>query len=191
MSESCETSGWVWAFVNEGGLEFAIRGDFWQGPFLKSIAAGDLDGDRVAGVVGAVAGQPVFPVYAKLGDGEIALGAKVIGEANGIVRIADMDRGRRNDLVVMDRFQPLEGNSAGITVFRNLTGAPRPGDLDEDGDRNLGDYAVLVRCMAGPAIDHPPVDRAPGEFVRADLDHDSHVDPAVFAAFQATIRSES
>lgn len=179
-------------FINEGGLEFTTRGDFERGPFLSTITAGDLNGDRVSDIAGAIAGEPVFPVYVNLGDGEITLDTEVIGEVNGTIRIADMDGDGRNDLVVMDRFQlPEGGNPAGITVFRNLTGAALPGDIDEDGDRDLDDHAILVRCVAGPAIDRPPADCAADEFIRADLNHDSHVDVADFAEFQAVFLSGS
>ncbi len=179
-------------FINEGDLEFTTRGDFEHDPLMRTITGGDLNGDRVSDIAGAVAGEPVFPVYVNLGDGEITLDTEVIGEVNGTIRIADMDGDGRNDLVVLDRFQfPEGGNPSGITLFRNTTDAPVPGDIDEDGDLDLDDHSIFVRCMAGPAIDRPPADCTPDEFARADLDDDSHVDLADFGAFQAAFQSGS
>jgi hypothetical protein len=72
----------------------------------------------------------------------------------------------------------------GISQDRNFNGVPDecdvPGDLDGDGDCDLGDYAPLAACMEGPGVYSPP-----GCVAATDLDQDWDADLADFALFQA------
>lgn len=54
----------------------------------------------------------------------------------------------------------------------------KPGDLDEDGDVDLADFATWNSCLTGPGVVPDPGCEA------ADLDGDNDVDAADFAAFQ-------
>ena len=54
-----------------------------------------------------------------------------------------------------------------------------PGDMDCDGDVDLGDYALFADCLTGPDVAYPT------GCVYADLDSDENVDLADFAFLQA------
>ena len=58
-----------------------------------------------------------------------------------------------------------------------------PGDLDEDGDVDLIDFAAFSNCLAGPGNATPPGGCAQPAFDAFDLDSDSDVDLDDFAAF--------
>jgi hypothetical protein len=59
-----------------------------------------------------------------------------------------------------------------------------PGDLDGDGDVDLGDFMLFAGALAGPAVWDPPQSCDSTHFIRADLDDDLDVDLADFAGFQ-------
>ena len=60
------------------------------------------------------------------------------------------------------------------------------GDFDADGDADLGDFAVLVECLAGPEVaPTPPSSDCVGACLAAfDFDADNDLDLADFAGFQ-------
>jgi hypothetical protein len=61
---------------------------------------------------------------------------------------------------------------------------PGPGDVNEDAQVNLDDYAVFQDCMNGPDNSTPPPACTPVEnFDACDLDDDEDVDLDDFAAF--------
>ncbi len=57
-----------------------------------------------------------------------------------------------------------------------------PGDLDDDGDVDLDDFAVLASCLAGPNVTTPPPTCT--DFTGSDLDNDNDVDLDDFRDFQ-------
>jgi len=57
------------------------------------------------------------------------------------------------------------------------------GDLDDDGDVDLTDFATFAICYGGATVTTPPPGCAPQEFADADLDDDSDVDLTDFATF--------
>ena len=59
-----------------------------------------------------------------------------------------------------------------------------PGDLDDDGDVDLDDYAVFVDCLGGPGVTTPPGGCSADEFDWADVQPDGDVDLEDFATFQ-------
>jgi serine protease AprX len=65
-----------------------------------------------------------------------------------------------------------------------LSAPSTPGDLDQDGDVDLDDFAGWAECLAGPDAATPPPGCTALRFGRADLDQNGHVDLADFAAFQ-------
>jgi hypothetical protein len=60
---------------------------------------------------------------------------------------------------------------------------PIPGDLDDDGDVDLNDFAAFAACLGGPDVAAPPPSCDPMDFAGADLDGDNDVDLTDFAAF--------
>jgi hypothetical protein len=56
------------------------------------------------------------------------------------------------------------------------------GDLDEDGDVDLDDYAFQAFCMAGPGYAYVP----DHDCLDTDLDADTDVDMRDFGLFQQT-----
>ena len=58
-----------------------------------------------------------------------------------------------------------------------------PGDLDEDGDVDLLDFAGFLACLAGPQVTTPPGGCSAATFTACDFDHDGDVDLADFGAF--------
>jgi hypothetical protein len=73
------------------------------------------------------------------------------------------------------------GGVAVISLGRYATGAikPSPGDLDDDGDVDDGDFRLWVGCMVGPNLSYLT------GCAYADLDADNDVDLADFAVLQA------
>ena len=63
------------------------------------------------------------------------------------------------------------------------------GDLDDDGNVDLDDYALMAACLAGPDVTEPPPGCGPVEFECSDLDAQGDADLADFAEF-ATIMDE-
>ena len=60
------------------------------------------------------------------------------------------------------------------TAFLPCTATP--GDLNCDGECDVGDLAAQAACMHGPDVMAPPAACSPVEFDRADLDGDGDVD---------------
>jgi len=78
-------------------------------------------------------------------------------------------------------FAGEEVPSAWCEIFTlTLEGQCLPGDLDDDGDVDLDDYAAFFQCLTGP-------DGGPVIFdcLRGDFDGDDDIDLLDFAAFQA------
>ncbi|UCG17223.1 MAG: phosphodiester glycosidase family protein [Phycisphaerales bacterium] len=59
-----------------------------------------------------------------------------------------------------------------------------PGDLDADGDVDLGDYTLFVACLNGPDVATPPPGCDPTDFSDADFDGDDDVDLRDVSTFQ-------
>jgi hypothetical protein len=72
-----------------------------------------------------------------------------------------------------------------VEILAVELGAPRPGDLDGDGDVDIDDFALFAPCMGGPGVTDPPPDGDPSAFDAADLDGDGDVDFNDFSAFQS------
>lgn len=67
---------------------------------------------------------------------------------------------------------------------QDCTGSAVPGDLDGDGDVDLGDFDVLYGCLAGPGNSTPPAGCTADDFAAADMQGDSDVDLADFGLFE-------
>jgi hypothetical protein len=57
------------------------------------------------------------------------------------------------------------------------------GDVDDDGDVDLGDFATFANCYGGTAVTVPPPGCTPEQFEACDLDGDTDVDLADFSTF--------
>ena len=68
-------------------------------------------------------------------------------------------------------------------AFLLIPASVTPGDFDEDGDVDLGDFATLALCYRGAAITTPPPSCSQDDFATADLDADKDVDLSDFATF--------
>ena len=74
--------------------------------------------------------------------------------------------------------------AAGIYHSLGIKGYPR-GDLDQDRDIDLDDFALFADCMSGPDVKHPPPRCGRIRFARGDLDDDEDIDLTELALFQA------
>ena len=79
----------------------------------------------------------------------------------------------------------LFGGYDGSQMVSDTWVLANPGDLDGDGDADLGDYALLAGCMNGPDVSVPPPGCDAANFMNADIDADSDVDLRDFAVFEA------
>ena len=59
------------------------------------------------------------------------------------------------------------------------------GDFGGDGDVDLDDFALFVRCLSGPGATTPPSECTPEQFSITDLDRDDDVDLDDFDILQA------
>jgi len=57
------------------------------------------------------------------------------------------------------------------------------GDIDHDGDIDLGDFATFALCFMGSEVFAPPPACAGQEFILSDLDYDGDVDLGDFSTF--------
>ena len=57
------------------------------------------------------------------------------------------------------------------------------GDLDDDGDVDLNDFATFAACYYGSAITVPPPSCTLEQFTASDLDEDGDVDLSDFSTF--------
>jgi len=67
--------------------------------------------------------------------------------------------------------------------YLQVTDVAAPGDLDEDGDVDLTDFASFGSCLSGPGVTEPPGGCAPATFQDADIDNDDDVDLEDFSYF--------
>ncbi len=65
-----------------------------------------------------------------------------------------------------------------------------PGDIDEDDDIDLADFAVFRVCTAGPGITTPPQGCDAESFANSDLDGDGDVDNGDFSVLQRQFTPE-
>lgn len=72
-----------------------------------------------------------------------------------------------------------------VEILAVELGAPRPGDLDGDGDVDIDDFVLFAPSMGGPGVTDPPPGCDPSVFDAADLDGDGDVDFKDFGAFQS------
>jgi hypothetical protein len=78
----------------------------------------------------------------------------------------------------------IETDFCGWQCHKTTTEPTISGDLDDDGDVDLGDYAIFANCLAGPEVTTPPGDCSADEFNWADVHPDDNVDLWDFAKFQ-------
>ncbi len=66
----------------------------------------------------------------------------------------------------------------------------RPGDLNLDGDVDLGDFSSFMICIAGPNVTVPPVGCDAEDFENCDLDKDGDADMTDLRTFQESFTGE-
>lgn len=95
--------------------------------------------------------------------------------ATGFFHPLDVEVDPFGNLLIME--YGTWGPDIDARIFR-IALADLTGDLDGDGDVDLQDYAVLLKCVNGPTNPIPP------DCIGADMDHDGDVDLADHGAFQ-------
>jgi hypothetical protein len=68
------------------------------------------------------------------------------------------------------------------TIYELLAEMSAPGDLNEDGNVDLDDYATIAACLSGPDVATPPPGCSAEDFDAADIDFDGDVDAEDFLA---------
>ena len=120
-------------------------------------------------------------------DGAGIAGAIVVPVTGGwqswvtVTTLADLTAGPH----VM-RFVNTAGSSEYNVNWFSWIAIP-PGDIDQDGDVDLGDVAAWVDCMSGAGVTTPPTGCTAAEFARCDLDDDGDVDLADFTTVQEAV----
>lgn len=104
-------------------------------------------------------------------------------EISGTIELTGQDVRLAGKITItqpIDPDNPDLGTMAGTIILSGSAALPAPGDLDEDGDVDLNDFAGFQACFNGAA--RPPT--IPGCEL-ADVDGDGDVDLNDFAQFQA------
>ena len=140
----------------------------------------DLDGDGKKDLLtGNTDGQLLF--YSNVGtSGAPSFSGYLLVESDGVP--IDLPGTPRSRPFVCDwtedgALDVLIGASDGKVYL--YQGVFSLGDLDDDGDVDLEDFAILHRCLAGPGVPPDPCCET------RDLDEDGDVDLVDFAAFEA------
>ena len=81
-------------------------------------------------------------------------------------------------------YRTTDGLTGYEFAFTITEAQPDPGDMDNDGDVDGDDFAILARCLAGPD-DGPVLDCGPVDTERSDLNDDDRIDLADVSLFAA------
>ena len=93
----------------------------------------------------------------------------------------DLSTTNANDYALTDTTAIFTNNAR--EEFTLSEPEPMPGDINNDGDVGMDDYAICAACMAGPADFSPPLPCTADDFAACDIKPDDRVDLADFADF--------
>jgi hypothetical protein len=165
-------------YAQEDGEDLVVPCEFPPG--RSSPVVRDLDGDGKKDLLtGNTDGELLF--YSNVGtSGAPSFSGYVLVESDGVP--IDLPGSPRSRPFVCDwtedrALDVLIGAGDGKVYL--YQGVLTPDDLDDDGDVDLDDFAILHPCLGGPG--EPPTSCCEP----SDLDEDGDVDLADFAAFEA------
>jgi len=110
-------------------------------------------------------------------------GTQTADEFSGNVASVDRVVSLTSEIDLVTYLDPTDPGLGSLRVYGTVHGevyVPLPGDLDEDGDVDLVDFAAFEACLNGPGVTDPPAGCAPAAFTAADLEVDGDVDLADF-----------
>jgi hypothetical protein len=119
------------------------------------------------------------------------IGTQNLEEFSGTITIENRVVTLLNDVDFTVPIDPKNPDLGTIRVFGTVTGSVElpvlTGDVDDDFDVDLDDYAAWFACMGGPGVTEPPDGCTPDAFAASDLDDDSDVDIGDYLAMQGLL----
>ena|GEM_PF-2701933 len=189
--EDLPTSGWVIGYLGQPPPEGGDPGSSaFSIPILLPASEGIDTGYRtgmdaviwrvcVSIPTEAIPASEVLSI-AVVAELDAAVGYMVIHES-AMVDPSVPDAWYMNFSTGLNEHEGFFGDCDGIAAYQ-LYGLP--GDLDDDGDVDLADYATFEGCLVGPDVLTPPGGCTQEDFYQADMDHDGDVDLGDFSEFQ-------
>ncbi|UCG16943.1 MAG: FG-GAP repeat protein, partial [Phycisphaerales bacterium] len=176
--------------------DFLIVGEFQEGLGAET-AAGDFDGDgyddiaaaerfggpQINGIVDVLYGRDFAgnPIY----TAAVSTDLRIVGEPDDRIGFSLSTSDVNGDGVDEVFFgTPFNSSPPSTGTGTAYVFALVAGDVDGDGDVDLGDYTLFADCIAGPGVDVAPIGCAQEQFRLTDFDRDTDVDVADFATFQ-------
>jgi len=139
----------------------------------RTIAAGDVNNDALPDLVVVIGPRSQAGIL--LGNDSFVFEAPVyfgVGYDPDALALDDVNGDGRLDVVTANL------GAETLSVLLNTTGGSIPGDIDGDGNVDLGDYAVFYDCLTGPGQGLTSGCEA------GDLDRDGDTDLADYGAMQ-------